>query len=108
MTGELAAAKLAAENRTEAMIARRTLNVIEVIDPSLPWFELVPKWYPKGCRLSTTKVTNQSNLVIISTASFRCSETELAAVECSFFHEARSGGIRPNSAILVKNGIAME
>jgi hypothetical protein len=58
MTGELAAAKLAAVAKTAAMNAERTWNVIEVIDPSLPWFELVPKWYPIGCRVSTTKVTN--------------------------------------------------
>jgi hypothetical protein len=46
ITGELAAAKLAAVNRAAAMIAKRALNVIEVIDPSLLWFGLCIKMVP--------------------------------------------------------------
>jgi hypothetical protein len=46
MTGELAAAKLAAVNRTEVMIAKRTLNVIEVIDPSLSCYEVCTEMVP--------------------------------------------------------------
>jgi hypothetical protein len=47
MTGEVvAAAKLAEITRTVAIIAERTLNVIEVIDPSLSWFEVCTKMVP--------------------------------------------------------------
>ena len=47
ITGEVeATAQLAAANRTEAMKAKRALNVIEVIDPLLPWFELCTKMVP--------------------------------------------------------------
>jgi hypothetical protein len=62
MTGELAAARVTAVNRTEEMIARRTLNVFEVIDPSLSWSKLCTKIVPY--KLQT--FYNKSNYLVKS------------------------------------------
>ena len=58
MTGELAAAKVTAVNRTEEMIARRTLNVFEVIGPSLSWFKLCTEIVPYKLQTYYNKSNN--------------------------------------------------
>jgi hypothetical protein len=77
ITGELAAAKLTAVNRTEEMIARRTLNVIEVIDPSLSWFELCTKIVPY--KLQT--FYNKSNYLVKSGNYFHNSAQNCTDIE---------------------------
>jgi hypothetical protein len=58
MTGELAAAKVTAVNRTEEIIAKRTLNVFEVIGPSLSWFKLCTEIVPYKLQTYYNKSNN--------------------------------------------------
>ena len=57
MMGEEAKATVAVVIRAEARITDLTFNEIEIIGVLLPKRNFVPKWYPKSCMFSTTKVT---------------------------------------------------